>query len=162
MSILPNKRTIVIGVLASATIALGGYLAYRLFLRKLPISTFPEEEKSIIPYIDPEFNVRPSLTYEETEGRLKAVSDLKYLLTLSLSVKENYDGCIEIRFTLKEKSNDIFLDYNGSEVKFIKINGNLVSCEEIFSKHKIIIPYQKQEIGENIVNVYENIGQYLL
>lgn len=50
---------------------------------------------------------------------------MQYKLVLSfVPNSETYEGYVEIFFELKEKQQDLFIDFTGEECKWIKINGD--------------------------------------
>ncbi len=92
-----------------------------------------------------------NLKDEEARERSRLVRSVQYTLGLVLPRGGAYCGTVEIRFVLS-KPGPIFVDYSGSEAGDIIINGFHVATDKVFSAHRIKVPAELQQKGENIVS----------
>ena len=75
--------------------------------------------------------MKNNLTHSEAIKRADSINPgIKYDLYLFLKKGKKYKGGIKINFTIKKKSN-IFLDYSGRKITYLKINQKNFSQEEI-------------------------------
>jgi len=91
-----------------------------------------------------------NLSLEEAQNRSYMIKSVQYALNLVLPKGKNYAGSIEIKFVLA-KTGFLFLDYSGTHIGDIIINGTHVEAEKIFENHKIVLPKEYLNRGENYV-----------
>ncbi len=72
-------------------------------------------------------------------------------MCLALGRGPEFEGHVEVRFVLAEKSDALYLDFGGDEVGSIEINGKRHTGQELFYRHHVRLPLDSQIIGANIV-----------
>ncbi len=87
---------------------------------------------------------------DEARGRSKLIRSVQYALNVVLPRGNSYCGSVEIKFALA-KPGHIFLDYGGSDVGDVVINGVRTPAEKVFSEHQITVPEELLQKGNNIV-----------
>jgi len=145
-----TRRLIIgIGALVSVTASISIYALRKYRSKKPPTITQPQPR----PRPPPLEEVKGVSTNEEAEPRAQAIQSPKYLLCLSLGNEEEYNGFVEVKFNVKEKSPSIFLDYIGSQIVAVTINNKPITSTDLFKDNKIEVSKKNQKIGENIVNL---------
>src|SRR3712207_3284027 len=93
--------------------------------------------------------------------------NINYNLFLKLKKGETYDGVLTILFQLKSVSSDLFLDYAGTQVHELFINGTKIDTndnyESIRDRRFLKLAEDKIRTGKNEViirfsNLYSNDG----
>jgi len=155
-----NKRNLIIGAIAATSAGIGFLIWYKFF-RKTKEKEINKPPKVAIPinkskeisewYVDPELMTYSSLMKDAANARSRSITQVKYSLCLALNPGDSYYGYLEIEVTIGEISDGIYLDYFGSSLKIVQINGQDVPCDSIFYMHKISIPSKYQQVGKNTV-----------
>ncbi|CAI2373227.1 unnamed protein product [Moneuplotes crassus] len=139
------------------------YSLYRLASRgsKPPVENQEPEEERIddneedIIHVDPQKEENIELSKKDALFRAEAVSDCKYDLVLSfLKNDKTYEGYNRISFTFKgDGKQELFLNYKGDSIYYIKINGKKISAKEnIFRENKVYLPTKYLQ-EHNIVDI---------
>lgn len=95
------------------------------------------------------------LTREQALRRSQIISNVHYDLILSFFEHEKeFDGYIRVTFDLKEINDDVFLNFEGKDIKYCRVNDQEVpKGQEIFKDHMIHLPHDMLTIGKNQVDV---------
>ena len=98
------------------------------------------------------------ITKDYCEERSKFVKNVSYDITIALTRWAYYFGTNTINFTLRHVPEELCIDFAGSEISSVEVNGSKVDA--IFSRNKIRINSGLQK-GKNTVklsfyNQYKN------
>lgn len=108
---------------------------------------------------DPHFKApNVPLYHEEANRRDVQLSNVKYDIIMVVGKNNTYSGKVTVKFNLDNKGlQEVFLDFHGTKVIELTINGQSYKGSSItFTQHRIIIP-QKYLSQENSVTVkFEN------
>ncbi len=61
---------------------------------------------------------------------------------------------MDIKIALTGTNSSLFLNYCGTEIKKVTINGADIPAEDVFTAHSIKIPQKNQVVGDNTVQIY--------
>lgn len=93
---------------------------------------------------DPKFEENVALYRKEASMRAKYISNTKYKVTLALRKGETCDGHTLVTFNLNElPAEDLWLDFAGFGVGYVKINGNDVPVKDSFNGHRVLLAASK-------------------
>ena len=89
-------------------------------------------------FIDKAHEEIKTLYKTEALARSQNVSDVRYKTCYALlRGGTTFEGVIEINFSLKTASEDVFVDYKGDKVHSLVINGQRVTDGEPFHDHRV-------------------------
>ncbi len=75
-------------------------------------------------------SARDTLTQDQAAARARRVADVSYALDLDLRAgQDTYDGRATIRFSLRDRSEPLFLDFTGA-VTSLTVNGRVVPADQ--------------------------------
>jgi aminopeptidase N len=102
-------------------------------------------------------NVEDNLIRDLAQYRSQFISDLNYTVELSFHKgSTSYKGIAEIHFKLRDGADEIPIDFIGSEIETIEINGSLFE-DYRYESWKIHIPTEQLVKGNNLIRVsYQN------
>jgi len=104
--------------------------------------------------VDPKTGEQVPLYKTEALYRSKLVRNPYYMIALSLLPGGlNFEGQVIVNFDLSLVSSDIFLDFEGSKVLSIVVNGKEAMFPDLFSEHKIKLPVELLKEGRNQAQV---------
>lgn len=99
-------------------------------------------------------------------GVMNHLRDLHYRIILCLMKGNSYQGIVNISFLLDsfKDEEDFKINFNGSGVKFVMVNGQALDARDVrYVEHCILIPKQllKEKSRNNIEVIFENHYSFL-
>jgi aminopeptidase N len=80
--------------------------------------------------------------------------NISYDLFLKFHRGDTYQGQITSTFSLQKTSSDLFIDYSGSDITSLTVNGASISNPESIRKDRFLsLPESNLKIGENTVTI---------
>ena len=79
----------------------------------------------------------------------------KLLIKLGADQKDGFSGCIEIHFSYYGDK-DVYVDFQGNAVSNFNLNGESITSDIKFEKHKIWIPAEKLKSDNRLVFCFKN------
>lgn len=159
LSSFEQKKRIAIAIGAAALGALAvGYLIKKGLGLATPrpgpaakASAPEEEQKKADTLFDAKFSTQNIQLYStEAEYRGELVKDVSYglLLRLSQTRDAGYSGSFRVEFTLAKRSDKpLFLDFQGSQISNVVINGEPATAGVTFEGHRVQLPAQALRVG---------------
>jgi aminopeptidase N len=100
---------------------------------------------------DADWKLEKSLSREDAYARSAVVLDVTYELVMSfLRGGKDYEGFVRVSFNC-DKEHKLFLDFQGRELHWLKINGEEIHEEGVYAEHKIHLNSLKA--GHNVVEI---------
>jgi aminopeptidase N len=81
---------------------------------------------------------------------------LFYELHLNLNRGPKYNGTVIARFTLQHVDEDLFIDFSGTDIVEVSINGKSSYEKGLWNKLFLILPKEKLVRGPNVVRITFN------
>ena len=103
---------------------------------------------------DSEYLTNHPMTHADALYRDSIISEPHYDVNLLLPKGEEYCGHITITFKLfAEPTKNVHLDFRGTKIANLNINGVTIQDDTVFKKHQIKLPYANLKLGVNKVNL---------
>ncbi|MEQ8768025.1 MAG: M1 family aminopeptidase [Planctomycetota bacterium] len=92
---------------------------------------------------------QPGISRELARHRAERLSEIQYELSLTLDKgAESASGIVQVRFHLEDAESPLILDFAGSAIESLQINGEPVEAIERVANH-IVLPKERLKEGEN-------------
>ena len=142
------------------------YAALGIFSLILGYAIYKSQSQKMIEtgeFLDKNADDQIELKRDQAFERSKIISDVHYDVVMSLTKHENvFQGYNRVKFSLSDTSKDVFIDFKGHSVKYLKINGNDIDRatygNEIY--HNGTIKFPKEVLQESNVVDIRFVGTY--
>ncbi len=113
---------------------------------------------------DEKLKLEKGISFELAKYRKQQIANVLYSLHFKIpkEKKEPIASKLEVRFTVKDLKNDVFLDFNEETSKLQSIKINNEKSEINHKEEHIIIDKSKLVLGENSVEIFFNAGELSL
>ncbi len=95
------------------------------------------------------------VSYELAKSRFKQIDSIEY--NLNFNIPQNEDsavvGKLELFFDLKNKNEDVVLDFQNNADNVLSVSINSQKSDYIFENEHIVIPAKELKIGKNCIKI---------